>query len=180
MKISLAVFGVSVLLFFSCNEKVKNSEEADDINQFISQKTPRENYEDEKAFVIEAVDRSYALIEIAEIAQLKGSQATCSQATALKDGQISILYNLIDFADMKSIELPEAGTPNEAAKSLYADKADFEKNWHQQVRDQNEAMIKRFESFRSTDKNLTKLTGEILKTLRFNRTILDDYIAESN
>jgi hypothetical protein len=179
MKISLAALGASVLLF-CCKEKIKTSEAVDDISQLISQKTPVGNFESDKAFVIEAVDHSYDLIEIAEIAQLKGSQATSAQATALKDGQISILYHLIDFADMKSIELPDTNSPNEAAKSLYADKADFEKNWHQEVREQNEAMIKSFESFRSPDKNLTKLTAEILNTLRFNRTVLDDYIAESH
>jgi hypothetical protein len=137
-------------------------------------------FESEKAFIIQAVDNSYNFIEIAEIAQLKGSQLTCSQATALKDGQVAILYHLIDYADIKSIELPETNASNEAAKLLYQDHPDFDKRWHGEVSRQNEVMIKNFESFKSPDRNLNKMIAEVLNTLRFNRTVLADYIAEGN
>jgi hypothetical protein len=178
MKITLTVIAFCTLLF-CCKEKTDTSKAVGDINHLISTKTTGGNFESDKALIIEAVDRSYDLIEIAEIAQLKGSQLTSSQATAVKDGQIAILYHLIDYADMKAIELPETNSHNEAVKDLYSDSEDFEKKWHREVSEQNEAMINTFENFRSTDKNLTKLTGEILNTLRFNRTVLDDYIAES-
>jgi hypothetical protein len=177
MKIALAVLLICTGLF-SCNKK-DSSKLSGNVNQLISRQ-PTSGFENEKAFIIQAVDNSYNFIEMAEIAQLKGSQLTCSQATALKDGQVAILYHLIDYADIKLIELPETNASNEAIRLLYQDPPDFDKRWHTEVAKQNEEMIKNFETFKSLDKNLNKMIADVLNTLRFNRTVLDDYIAESN
>jgi hypothetical protein len=151
------ILACSVLLCITCNR----SEEEESVS---TQSVEVGKMDD--AFIISQIHNAYALIELAEIAEKKGTTETSSRATALKDSQMAALYLFTDFANQKKIRIPIARENSEARK-VYVLTEKFDEEWNKIVTQRTQQTIDHLEDyFLRAEKDSRRVIADVLATLQ--------------
>jgi putative membrane protein len=174
----IQVLLVCALLFSiqcSSNSKESAKEEAEDRNE---EKFETKRGEQDAKFVVDAVDDSYRIIELAELASKKGTENTIHKAKEILVGQRRILKQLQAYAAKEVISVPGTGPENlrDTQKNLFDDDSEFDKKWCREMLNENEQMLRTFEEYsEKTQGNLKIVIAESLPTLRSQQDKLQTY-----
>jgi predicted outer membrane protein len=171
-----------VLYCISCGSKDgsdKGNAEAQNKGKFKG----REEMKDAQ-FVVDAIDHSYAMLELAALGEERGKSAAVKQhAQTIQDTQTSIVNELKVYAANNDISVPLAGPENThtEAEDLNDENVDeFDKKWLDKVMRYNKKMIADFEQHTDkADGSLGKVVTASLSTLRSRQDLLKNYMAET-
>lgn len=164
------ILACALLLCITCNysddERVSGKSEEAKVN--------------DDAFIINQIHNAYDLIELAEIAEQKGTRKTSLRATALKDNQISILYLFTDFANQRRIKVPGSRENHQTGK-MYLLSRDFDAEWNRIINQQTKQTVEDLEEyFLRADKDSRRVIAEVLATIQSESSTIQNNVASNN
>src|SRR5688572_8615563 len=158
----------ALLMAIRCSSRDDSSKAiAEDKN---AAKFDTKNGEQDAQFLVDAVDDSYTIIRLAELAVRKGNKETADKAREVLRGQKEILDDLKTYASEQVISVPASGPENlrDTHEVLYKEDARFDTKWCREMLNENEQLLKAFEKYneRTEVGNLKELIAGSLPTLR--------------
>jgi predicted outer membrane protein len=171
------VFAVCATLFFvGCSTRNESSKDAAESEN--SEKFSTKNGEQDAQFLVNAVDNSFTIINLAKLAEERGSKETAMRATEIIAEQRKIMSTLEDYASKEVISIPESGPEktSNVQKDLYDERKEFDKKWCEEITAQNKIMLNAFEEYsEKTEGDLKNIITGVLPTLRSEQDKLQAY-----
>jgi predicted outer membrane protein len=172
----LAFAVCATLCFVGCSTRNESSKDAaEDKN---SEKFSTKNGELDPQFLVNPVDNSFTIINLAKLAEEKGSKETATRAAQIVSEQRKIMSALEDYATKEVISIPASGPEkiNSVQKNLYDENKNFDKKWCEEITAQNKIMLNAFEEYsEKTEGDLQNIITEVLPTLRSEQDKLQAY-----
>lgn len=135
--------------------------------------------EREAQFVVDVVDASYAILEVAQIAEQKSAiLSEQGMAKRIIESQTSMVVRMKAYAEANDISIPFSGPARtrNSVKRLY-DKTgnDFNQAWKAEIESASESLIEKIEKQVSkADTTLKPLLLDAIETLEGQRKILTE------
>lgn len=135
------VFAFKLLFLMSCY----NSSEKDNVKQQNEERFSDRKVQKDAQFLVNAIDASYAILEIAELGQEKLQNPLLrKKAKEILDAQTAVAVKLKTFAEKNDMAIPLSG-PEETKKrvgSLYEmEGKEFEREWSNQMKIHHQRLI---------------------------------------
>src|SRR5688572_645504 len=127
----------ALLLSMSCSTKTDSSKEA--AEESNDDKFATKNGEKDAEFLVNAVDNSFAIINLAKLAEERGNKETAMRAAEIIQGQRKIMSRLEDYAAKQVVSIPASGPEkiSDAQKDLYDEQKDFDRKWCSEMTTEN-------------------------------------------
>jgi predicted outer membrane protein len=164
------------LLLAGCSTRNESSKDA--AEEENSEKFSTKNGEQDAQFLVNAVDNSFTIINLAKLAEERGTKETAARASQIIAEQRKIMSTLEDYASKQVISIPESGPEkiSNIQKNLYDEHKDFDKKWCEEITAQNKIMLNAFEEYsEKTEGDLKNIITEVLPTLRSQQDKLQAY-----
>jgi putative membrane protein len=186
MKVILNLFVQIILVFalllsLGCSSKSETSKEvAEEQND---EKFETKQGEQDSKFLVEAVDNSYTILNLAKLGKEKGNKETISKAEEVIEGQTKVLNKLKEYAAAEVVSVPASGPEviKDTQKDLYDEQEKFNEKWCKEIVNENEKMLRDFEAYADkSEGNLKVVIAEALPTLRAHQDKLQAYNKDVN
>jgi len=165
----------ALLICSRCSSGESAKEAAEDKN---AAKFETPNGEQDAQFLVDAVDDSYTIIQLAEFGAEQGNRTTVGHARLILKEQKKILDDLKAYAATQVISVPATGPENlrDIQEQLREEKSEFDMKWCREMINENEKLIIVFEGYgEKADGNLRIVIDESLKILRSHNDKLQQY-----
>jgi hypothetical protein len=179
MKVCIYVF--IVLLFCQCNDGKTNKENVEQQNR---EKFDSRGEKKEAQFVVNTIDRCYAVLELAALGTRKeAAPGIRDQAQQTIEEYTSIMNRLKIYAEDNGISVPLKGPENTRAgvEDLRDEEGEkFNKKWCEELMKYNLAMINDLNRYKDQpDTGLLRAIDTTLVSLQQQQRALEDYVSEN-
>jgi predicted outer membrane protein len=161
------IFAFKVLILMSCN----NDSEKDKVKQQNKERFSDRKVQQDAQFLVNAIDASYAILEIAELGEQKlQTPLFRNKAKEIRDAQTAVAVKLKTFAEQNDMAIPLAGpekTKNRVGDLNEMDGKEFEKEWSNQMKIHHQRLINDLTQYRGHSsgalKNILDSTLVVMK-----------------
>ena len=150
------IFAFEVLILMSCN----NDSEKDKVKQQNKERFSDRKIQKDAQFLVNAIDASYAILEIAELGEKKlQTPLFREKAKEIRDAQTAVVVKLKTFAEQNDIAIPLSGpekTRNRVGDLNEMEGNEFEKEWSNQMKIHHQRLTNDLTQYRSHSRGALK------------------------
>jgi predicted outer membrane protein len=161
------IFAFKVIVLMSCS----NDSEKDKVRQQNKERFSDRKVQQDAQFLVNAIDASYAILEIAELGEEKlQTPLFKTKAKEIRDAQTGVAVRLKTFAEQNNMAIPLSGpekTKNRVGDLNQMEGKEFEMEWSNQMKIHHQRLIKDLTQYRvhstGTLKNILDSTLIVMK-----------------
>jgi putative membrane protein len=176
---SIVAFAFVVFTTSRCNTRTESDKA--NVEEQNKDKFQRRDEKKDAQFVVDAIDASYAIIEVAQLGEQKGTSPKIKgHAKEIIEGQTSVVNKLKTYAEDNDISVPFSGPQKTRARveKLYDKNGqEFDKAWLDELQNLSKKIINDFENYMNeADDSLRNVVNISLDTLRSNQEQLAEIL----
>jgi predicted outer membrane protein len=150
------IFGFELLILVSCS----NDSEKDKVKQQNKERFSDRKVQQDAQFLVNAIDASYAILEIAELGKEKLQRPLFkNKAKEILDAQTAVAVKLKTFAEQNDMAIPLSGpekTKNRVGDLNHIEGKEFEREWSNQMKIHHQRLINDMTRYRGHSSGVLK------------------------